>query len=55
MTPPAKSMDGERVEEAEIHEQFVLQVEDHSRPAQDILTEQQESRAADESPALYVP
>ncbi len=55
MAPQTKSKDEERIEDARLQEQFVAQVEDHSRPAQQVLTDQQESRPESETPALYVP
>ena len=36
-------------------EPFVRQVEDHSLPAQDVLTDQQAAREPDDAPALFVP
>ena len=36
-------------------EPFVRQVEDHSLPAEDVLTDQQEAREPDEAPTLFVP
>jgi hypothetical protein len=48
-------VDEERVEDTRLQEQFVAQVDDRSRPAQEILTDQQESRATENPPALYVP
>ncbi len=55
MTPQTKSIEEERVEEVQLQEQFVAQVEDHSRPAQEVLTDQQERRDANEATALFIP
>ncbi len=41
--------------EALPEEPFVRQVEDHSLPAQDVLTDQHEAREPDEAPALFIP
>ena len=41
--------------EAVPQEPFVRQVEDHSLPAQDVLTDQHEAREPDEAPALFIP
>jgi hypothetical protein len=43
------------VEETRVPEPYVRQVEDHSRPAQDILADEQEARVPNEPPALFVP
>ena len=55
MTPQAKSIEQESLEKESLQDEYVRQVEDHSRPAQEVLADQQESRAANESPALFVP
>ncbi len=55
MNPQTNVIEQEAVEEAETQEQYVRQVEDHSRPAQDILADQQAGRQPDEAPALFVP
>ncbi len=36
-------------------EPFVRQVEDDSLPAEEVLMDQQEARAPDETPALFIP
>jgi hypothetical protein len=55
MTPQSKSIEHESTEETPLQEQFQRQVEDHSLPAREVLTEQQEGRSLNESPALFVP
>jgi hypothetical protein len=55
MTPQSKPIEQESTEERVPGEEFARQVEDHSLPAQEILTKQQEGRAANEAPALFVP
>ncbi len=55
MTPQSKSIEKESAEEIHLQEEFVRQVEDHSLPAHEVLTEQQEGRAPNEAPALFVP
>jgi hypothetical protein len=55
MTSQSKSIEHESVQETPPQEEFVRQVEDHSLPAREVLTEQQEDRAANEAPALFVP
>ncbi len=55
MNPQTKIMEQEGTEESLSQEQYVRQVEDHSRPAEEILTDQQEGRKPEEAPALFVP
>ncbi len=55
MAPQTKNKDEERTEDARLQEQFVAQVDDRSLPAQQIITDQQESHKTNETPALYVP
>ena len=55
MTLQSKSIEQEGAEEIHLQEEFVRQVEDHSLPAREVLTEQQEGRTRDEAPALFVP
>ncbi len=55
MLPETKNVDQETPEQVRLQEQTILQVEDHSRPAQDVLTDQRESRTEDGAPALFVP
>jgi hypothetical protein len=56
MTPEIKIIEHE-VEEQEVGQQqpFVRQVQDRSRAADDVLTDQREESAPDETPALFVP
>jgi hypothetical protein len=55
MTPQSKEIQHESDQEIHLQEEFVRQVEDHSLPAREVLTEQQEVRAPEEAPALFVP
>ncbi len=55
MTPETNTMDQEQAEEVRIQEQSILYVEDRSRPAQEILKDQRQSRTEDEAPVLFVP
>jgi hypothetical protein len=55
MAPEVNSIEHETAEEPHVQEEFVRQVEDHSLPAREVLSEQQEVRAATEAPALFVP
>ncbi len=55
MTPETKTMDQQQAEQVRIQEQSILHVEDRSRPAQEILRDQQQSRTEEEAPALFVP
>ncbi len=55
MIPETKTIDQESVEEVRLQEQNTLHVEDHSRPASEVLKDQRESRTEDEAPALFVP
>ena len=56
MTPEIKTIEHEP-EEQEIRPQepFIRQVQDHSRAADEVLTDQREDHAPDERPALFVP
>jgi hypothetical protein len=55
MAPQTTSKDQERTEEARLQEQFAGTIEDRSRPAQEVLTDQQNGRNAENAPVLYVP
>ncbi len=55
MLPESKTIDQADKEKAHLQEQTIPQVEDHSRPAQEVLTDQRESRTEDGAPALFVP
>ena len=55
MMPQPKSMENEEAEEARLQEEYVRQVEDRSRSAQEVLTDQQAGRTPDETPVLFVP
>jgi len=55
MRPTMKTTEKERAEETRLREQFIRQVEDHSLPAQEVLTDQRECRASGEAPVLFVP
>ena len=56
MSPQTKTIEQEGAEETRLQEQqFVRQVEDHSLPAQQVLSDQQDGRTPDQPPALFVP
>ena len=55
MTPQTKSKEQASVEETRLQEEYVRQVEDHSRPAREVLTDEQEDRAPNDAPVLFVP
>ncbi len=55
MTPQTITIEKESQEEPRLQEPFVRQVEDHSLPAQQVLTDQQEDRAPEQPPVLFVP
>jgi hypothetical protein len=55
MLPQSKIVESEDVEEIHLQEQFIRQVEDHSLPAQEVLTDQQVVRVPSEPTALFVP
>ena len=55
MMPQIETLEQESTEEPLTQEQYVRQVDDHSRPAQEVLADQQEGRTPDESPASFVP
>jgi hypothetical protein len=55
MMPQTSTGEHESVEEASLPEEYVRQVEDHSRPAQEVLTDQHEGRAPEDAPVLFVP
>ena len=55
MTPQTKSKEQESVEENRLPEEYVRQVQDHSRPAQEVLLDEQEDRAPNDAPVLFVP
>jgi hypothetical protein len=54
MTPQTITIEKERQDEPR-QEPFVRQVEDHSLPAQQVLTDQQEDRTPVQPPVLFVP
>ena len=55
MTPQTKPRENENAEEPRPHEEFVRQVEDHSLPAQEVLTDQQGGQSPGEASVLFVP
>ncbi len=55
MTPQITTVETEAQDEPRLQEPFIRQVEDHSLPAQQVLTDQQEERAPDEPPVVFVP
>ena len=55
MTPETKANAQDSTDNIHLQEQGMQYVEDHSRPAQEILEDQRESRTGDEAPALFVP
>jgi hypothetical protein len=55
MNPQTQVTEMDAPEEIRLEEPFVRQVEDHSLPAQQVLTDQQDGREPDQSPALFVP
>ncbi len=55
MTPQITIVETEAQEEPRLQEQFIRQVEDHSLPAQQVLTDQQEDRAPEQPPVVFVP
>lgn len=55
MTPETKTIDQESTEEARMQEQSLLYVEDRSRSAHDVLTDQRQERKEDAAPAIFVP
>jgi hypothetical protein len=55
MNPQTTIVEKETPEDTRLEKQFVRQVEDHSLPAQQVLTDQQDGRERDQSPALFVP
>jgi hypothetical protein len=55
MAPEIKTADQKREEEIRLQEQSILYVEDRSRPAREVLEDQQQKRTEDEAPALFVP
>lgn len=55
MNPQTKITEMENPEETRLEEPFVRQVEDHSLPAQQVLTDQQDGREGEQAPALFVP
>ncbi len=55
MTPQITIVETEAQEEPRLQEQFIRQVEDHSLPAQQVLTDQQEGRAPEQPPVVFVP
>ena len=54
MAPENKIVEKKKTEEIAPQDEYVRQVEDNSRPAQEILTDQRE-RPAGEMPAVFVP
>jgi hypothetical protein len=55
MMPQPMLIEEEIAEEARAQEQYVRQVEDHSRPAGEVLNDQQADGAATAAPASFVP
>ena len=55
MTPEMKTTNEENVQEPRLQEQSMFIVEDRSRPAHEVLKDQQQRRTEDEAPALFVP
>ena len=55
MAPEESTIELERVEEHRLEEQSNFIVEDHSRPAEEVLKDQRQKRTEDEAPALFVP
>jgi len=55
MTPQIITTGNESPEHTQLEELYIRQVEDRSLPAQEVLIEQQESAAPDQSPLLFVP
>ena len=61
MTPQSKSIEQQQGNEEAREDLYIRQVEDHSRPAQDVLHdarqehEQSDRRAPEDGPALFVP
>ncbi len=55
MTSQITIVETEEPEEPRLPEQFIRQVEDHSLPAQQVLTDQQEDRAPEHPPVVFVP
>ena len=49
------TIEKESQEEPRLQEPFVRQVEDHSLPARQVLTDQQEGRETEQPPVLFVP
>ncbi len=55
MTPQTMTIETENQEQPRIQEQFIRQVDDHSLPAQQVLTDQQEGRPPEQPPVSFVP
>ena len=55
MTPQIITVTQEHEQETQPQEQFIRQVEDHSLPAQQVLSDQQDRQKPDQAPALFVP
>ncbi len=55
MTPQTRTIEMESEEELDLQEQFIRQVEDHSLPAEQVLTDQQDSRPPEQPPVLFIP
>ena len=56
MTPQTTTIEQESQEEPRLQEQqYIRQVEDHSLPAQQVLTDQQEGRPPEQPPVVFVP
>ncbi len=55
MIPQTTTTETEAPEQTPLPELYVRQVDDHSLPAQQVLTDQQESREAAEAPVLFIP
>jgi hypothetical protein len=56
MTPEVKTIEKEpEKQEVQVQETFIRQVQDHSRAADEVLTDQREACAPNDRPALFVP
>lgn len=55
MAPETKSSEQEGVQEINFSEEYVRQVDDHSRPAQEVLTDQKAGSGPNDAPVLFVP
>ncbi len=55
MTPQSIKEQQESTEAIRLPEEYVRQVEDRSRPATEVLMDEQEARAVHEAPVLFIP